>query len=282
MAEPHSIFITGASTGIGLATAKHFHEKGWQVAATMRNPRDAPTWMKGERCEVLPADVTDQASLDNAVEETIAAFGKIDVAFANAGYGLNGPIEGVTEAQMLRQFDVNVHGVSRTIKAVAPDMRRRKDGMIITTSSIGGLIGMPLSPQYIATKHAVEGLIESARFEFAPFNVRLKLVEPGGIKTDFSKRSADWADHPSYAEAIAAGKKMAVELLDSAPEPAKVAEVVFKAATDGSGRLRYLAKPGPYVTMYNWLPDSWWRGMIQLALRNAAKPKPSKEAKATA
>jgi NAD(P)-dependent dehydrogenase (short-subunit alcohol dehydrogenase family) len=271
MPNARSIFITGASSGIGLATARYFHESGWQVAATMRRPNEAPDWMSGDRFEVLPVDVTDQSSLDDAVAEAISAFGKIDVAFANAGYGLNGPIEGVTEDQMQRQFDVNVHGVARTIKAVAPDMRKRKDGVIITTSSIGGLIGMPLSPFYISTKHAVEGLVESARFEFAPFNIRMKLVEPGGIKTDFSRRSAEWADHPAYAEAISAGKKMAVDLLDSAPAPMHVAKVVYKAATDGSQRLRYLAKPGPYVAMYRILPDSWWRGMIQMALRNSAK-----------
>ncbi|MEJ6399563.1 SDR family oxidoreductase [Yoonia sp. 208BN28-4] len=266
-----SIFITGASSGIGLATAKLFHDAGWQVAATMRDPKDAASWMTSDRCEVLACDVTDQGSLDAAVKETIAVFGKIDVAFANAGYGLNGPIEGVSEEQIHRQFDVNVYGVARTIKAVAPDMRAREDGLIITTSSIGGIIGMPLSPMYISTKHAVEGLIESARFEFAPFNIKLRLLQPGGIKTDFSRRSAEWADHPVYAEAITAGKKMSVDLLDAAPAPAKVAEVVLKMATDGKGRLRYLAKPGPYVAMYKYLPDRLWRWMIQMALRNAAK-----------
>lgn len=266
-----SIFITGASSGIGLATAKLFHDQGWQVAATMRDPADAASWMTGERCVVRDCDVTDQSSLDMAVKETLSKFGKIDVAFANAGYGLNGPIEGATDEQMLRQFDVNVLGVARTIKAVAPDMRARKAGLIITTSSIGGLIGMPLAPLYISSKHAVEGLIESARFELAPFGIGMKLLEPGGIKTDFSRRSADWTDHPAYTDAIAAGKKMAVDLLDSAPDPVKVADIVLKMATDGKKRLRYLAKPGPYVAMYKMLPDRLWRSMIQMALRSASK-----------
>lgn len=271
MSQSRSIFITGASSGIGLATAKLFHDQGWQVAATMRDPKDAASWMTGERCVILACDVTDQSALDAAAGETLSKFGKIDVAFANAGYGLNGPIEGATEEQMLRQFDVNVHGVARTIKAVAPDMRARKSGLIITTSSIGGLIGMPMAPFYISSKHAVEGLIESARFELAPFGIQMKLLEPGGIKTDFSRRSADWTDHPAYADAISAGKKMAVDLLDSAPAPEKVAEVVLKMATDGKDRLRYLAKPGPYVALYKALPDRLWRGMIQMALRNASK-----------
>lgn len=268
---PRSIFITGASSGIGLATAKLFHGSGWQVTATMRNPRDAPAWMRGERCEVLPADVTDQASLDGAVGEALAAFGKIDVAFANAGYGLNGPIEGASEAQMHRQFDVNVYGVARTIKAVMPHMRERGAGTVLVTSSIGGRIGMPTAPFYISSKHAVEGLIESARFEAAPFGVAMKLIEPGGIKTDFSARSADWTEHPAYADAIRAGKKMSVDILEGMPAPEEVAKVVLRAATDGKSRLRYLAKPGPYLALYNRLPDRLWRGMIGMALSRAAK-----------
>ncbi len=274
-----SIFITGASSGIGLATAKYFLDKGWHVAATMRNPDDAPDWMKRDTCKALVADVTDQLSLDDAVATTLAAFGKIDVAFANAGYGLNGPVEGVTESQMHHQFNVNVYGVVRTIKAVVPHMRERNSGVIVTTSSIGGIIGMPLSPMYISSKHAIEGLIESARFELAPFNIRMKLLQPGGIKTDFSRRSAQWAEHDTYADAVAAGKKMAIELLDNAPDPAAVAKIVYVAATDGSNRLRYLAKPGPYVAMYKMLPDRWWRGMIQMALRNAAGSADRKQAR---
>jgi len=271
MPDTRSILITGASTGIGRATAKLFHDEGWQVAATMRIPADAPDWMRGDRFEVLPLDVIDQTSIDVAIEKTIAAFGKIDVTFANAGYGLNGPIEGATEEQMKRQYDVNVLGVARTIKGVAPHMRDRGAGVILVTSSIGGRIGMPLSPFYISSKHAVEGLIESARFELLPFGIQLKLIEPGGIKTDFSKRSAAWTDHPAYADAIAGGKKMSVDILEGAPEPESVAKVVMKAANDTSSRLRYLAKPGPYIAMYKTLPDAAWRAMIQFALGRASR-----------
>lgn len=271
MSTPKSIFITGAFSGIGLATAKLFHDSGWRVAATMRDPGDASAWMTGERVEVLPADVTDQTSLDDAVEETLSAFGTIDVAFANAGYGLNGPIEGATDEQMHRQFDVNVLGVARTIKAVMPSMRARGEGLILVTSSIGGKIGMPTAPFYISSKHAVEGLVESARFEAAPFGVGMKLILPGGIRTEFSTRSADWTDHPAYADAIRAGKKMSVDILEGMPAPEEVARVVHKAATDGKSKLRYLAKPGPYLALYNRMPDRLWRGMIGMALNRAAK-----------
>jgi NAD(P)-dependent dehydrogenase (short-subunit alcohol dehydrogenase family) len=268
---PKSILITGASSGIGLATAKHFSKKGWQVAATMRNPSDAPAWMTQEEVRVLPLDVTDQRSVDVAVRRALTAFGKIDVAFCNAGYGLNGPVEGASETQMAHQFDVNVLGVVRTMKAVLPHMRQRKQGRILVTSSIAGLIGMPVSPLYIASKHAVEGLIESARFELKPFGIQLKLIEPGGTRTDFSNRSAAWTAHDAYADVIVASKEMSVNILASAPQPTEIARVVYKAAIDGSDRLRYLAKPGPYVALYRLLPDRWWRAIIQTALNRAAK-----------
>lgn len=268
--NPRTIFVTGASSGIGLATARYFHERGWNVAATLRRPTQAPIWMRGPRIEAFALDVSDQASVDAAVAAATERFGRIDVAYCNAGYGLNGPLEGATEEQMLRQFDVNVFGVIRTIKGVLPQMRARSEGVILTTSSIGGLIGMPISPLYIASKHAVEGLIESARFELQSFGVRVKLIEPGGIKTEFSERSADWTDHPAYRDSIEAGKKMSVALLDRAPPPEDVAKVVYRAARDRSGRLRYAARPGPYLMLYDVLPDVLWRGMIQSALRRAA------------
>lgn len=268
-----AIFITGASSGIGLATAKFFLDQGWRVVATMRDTSDAPPWMNNGRVLIARVDVTAMDSLEAGVARAEEAFGKIDVMFANAGYGLNGPLEGATEEQMHRQFDVNVFGVARTIKAVAPHMRQHGSGIIIVTSSIGGLIGMPVSPYYIATKHAVEGMIESARFELKPFGIRLKLIEPGGIRTDFSVRSAAWTEHPAYSEVIESAKRMALSLLENAPDPSEVAKTVFTAAKDNSERLRYHAMPGPYVMLYKLLPDRLWRAIIEAALRSAAKQK---------
>lgn len=275
--KPKTILITGASSGIGEATVRLFRDKGWNVAATMRSPADAPPWMQGERCLVLPLDVSDRHAILAAVNAASTAFGHIDVLFNNAGYGLNGPVEGATDVDMFHQFDVNLFGQVRVMQAVLPQMRAQRSGLILTTSSIGGRIGFPTSPFYIASKHAVEGLIESARFELRPFGVRLKLIEPGGIKTDFSRRSARWTMHPDYAAQIEAGKSMAVDLLEGMPTPDKVAEVVYRAATDRTDRLRYLAKPGPYIALYRLLPDRLWRNMIQFALNRAAKTVPDRK-----
>lgn len=266
-----TIFITGASSGIGRATARHFMDKGWNVIATMRDTAAAPAWMADPQALVLRADVTERDSLGDALRAALSVFGAIDVMFANAGYGLNGPLEGATEAQMRHQFDVNVLGVARTIQTVAPHMRERGGGTILVTSSIGGRIGMPAAPFYIASKHAVEGMVESARFELKPFGIRLKLIEPGGIRTDFSRRSAAWTDHPAYATTIAAAQRMAIDLLETMPGPETVAKVVFTAAQDRSDRLRYPARPGPYLLLHKLLPDRVWRSMIEGALYRAAR-----------
>ena len=233
----------------------------------MRRPNQAPDWMRRHQ-NVLPLelDVTDRGSVARCVEETIGRFGRIDVLLNNAGYGLNGPMEGATDAQKRRQFDVNVFGLIDVTNAVLPHMRSQRAGLIINISSIGGLIGMPISPLYIATKHAVEGLSESMRYELKPFGVRVKLVEPGGVRTDFIERSSVWTDHPDYTAHIKAAKKMAAELDSGLADPIDIARVIYKAATDPSDRLRYLAKPGPFIALYRMLPDSLWRRLIQWAL----------------
>jgi NAD(P)-dependent dehydrogenase (short-subunit alcohol dehydrogenase family) len=269
--KPKTILITGASSGIGEATAKFFIEKGWNVSASMRDPSRARPWTRAKNVITPAIDVTDQAACVRGAQQTIQHFGKIDVLFNNAGYGLNGPIEGATEEQMHRQFDVNLFGVVRMTNAVLPHMRRRRQGLILTTSSIGGLIGMPVAPLYISSKHAVEGLIESTRFELKPFGIRMKLIEPGGINTDFSRRSAVWTSHPDYLGYIEGAKAMSNSILEGMPKPEEVAKVVYRAANDSSERLRYLARPGMYITLYNLLPDWIWRRMIQGALRSAGR-----------
>lgn len=268
-----TVLITGASSGIGKAAAELFARRRWNVAATMRDPSVAYAhdYTRADHVAVTALDVTDRASIDRAVDETIRRFGRIDVLINNAGYGLNGPVEGASEAQILRQFDVNLFGVVRVMQSVLPQMRARRSGVIVNISSIGGLIGMPGSPLYISTKHALEGLTESQRFELAPFGIRMKLVEPGGIRTDFISRSSDWTTHPDYAGQIAALRAMTRSLDPNLADPRGVARVIYRAASDRSRRLRYLAEPGPYVWLHRLLPDWAWRSLIEAALRMHAR-----------
>jgi len=269
--------VTGSARNIGRATVEELARAGASVVVNAVQAKELCEEVAeginaaGGKAIPVMADITDPASVRDAVAQAIASEGRIDVVFNNAGYGLHGPIEGASEEQMRHQFEVNLFGVVRVMNAVLPHMRTRRQGLILTTSSIGGLIGMPFAPFYIASKHAVEGLIEPARFELRPFGVRLELVEPGGIRTDFVRRSAEWTHHPDYADQIATARSMAITLLDNAPDPAEVARVVHRAATDRSERLRYLAKPGPYVTLNRMLPDALWRRMIQTALSRASR-----------
>ncbi|PSN07406.1 hypothetical protein C7293_30610 [filamentous cyanobacterium CCT1] len=156
-----TILITGASSGIGEATAQRFIRQGWNVAATMRSPQIVKPWTKAPKVITPYLDVTDEPSIAAAVEETLHQFGAIDVLVNNAGYGLTGPLEGISTPQLTQQFHTNVFGLVAMIQSVLPIMRRQNQGTIINVSSIGGRVAFPFASAYHATKFAVEGLSES-------------------------------------------------------------------------------------------------------------------------
>ena len=236
--------ITGASSGIGKATARLFQSKGWSVIATMRSP-DAETDLKTlDRVLVTRLDVTDPASIDAAVSEGIAKFGRIDVLVNNAGYGAYGPLEVFSMDQIRRQFDTNVIGLLAVTKAVLPHFRARRSGTIVNISSIGGKITFPLGTLYHGTKFAVEGLSESLHYELEPIGVKMKIVQPGAIKTDFGGRSFDFANDESiqeYQGTVAAILEAVETMFEDAAEAEVAAEVIWNAATDGTDTLRYTA-----------------------------------------
>ncbi len=239
-----TILITGASSGIGKVTAKYFQEKGWNVVATMRSPEKEAELNQLDRVLVTRLDVQDSASITSAVQEGIAKFGRIDVLLNNAGYGAYGVLEATPIEKIKRQFDVNVIGILETTKAVLPHFRSNKDGMIINVSSIGGKTTFPLGTLYHGSKFAVEGLSEALSFEMEAIGVKVKIVEPGAIKTDFGGRSLDFNNDESlteYQEFV--GKVFSgfssLEAIGS--DPVVVAEVIYQAATDGTAQLRYTA-----------------------------------------
>jgi NAD(P)-dependent dehydrogenase (short-subunit alcohol dehydrogenase family) len=233
-----TIFITGASTGLGKATAKLFHAKGWQVIATMRNPEKDTELKNLKGITLLPLDVTDATQIEKAVKQALA-LGDIDVVFNNAGYGLVGPMEGYSDEAIVRQIDTNLMGVLRITKAFIPHFRERKQGVFVTTTSMGGLLSFPLSSIYHATKWALEGWTESMSFELGLYNIRIKTVAPGGIVTDFMSRSLDAVAHPAYDEANR--KLMALFNADNFSTAEQIAAVVYEAATDDKDQVRYVA-----------------------------------------
>ena len=242
-----SVLITGTSSGIGRATAKLFASNGWNVVATMRNPdgeadRDDPlTSLEGVM--VARLDVIDLDSIAAAVAAATERFGGIDVLVNNAGYGAYGALESTPREKIVRQFDTNVIGLFDVTKAVLPQMRERGSGTIVNVSSMGGKITMPLGSLYHGTKFAVEGLSEALSYELGAIGVRMKIIEPGIITTDFSGRSFDMTVDPELTEYLPVVQGMIAasqaERITSPPE--LVAEVIFGAVTDGSDQLRYVA-----------------------------------------
>lgn len=237
-----TIFITGSSSGLGRATAKLFASKGWKVIATMRNPDKETELDKLSGVVLLPLDVTDPKQIKETVDKAVTR-GGVDVVFNNAGYGMAGPLEGLTDEQIVRMVDTNMMGAIRTTKAFIPYFRERQAGLFINTTSIGGLITVPFNSMYHATKWALEGWSESMAFELKQFGIGLKTVEPGGMKTDFFTRSFDTGRHQAYDKLV--DKVMSVitdpKQIETYSSPVQIAEVVYAAATDGKDQLRYVA-----------------------------------------
>ncbi len=235
-----TIFITGASAGLGKATAKVFQAQGWHVIATMRKPEKETELARLPNITLLPLDVTNPKQIDDTVQKAIA-LSAVDVVFNNAGYSLVGPLEACTDEQIASQINTNLMGVLRVTKAFIPYFRQQQDGLFITTTSVCGFSSNPLSCVYNATKWALEGWSESIAYDLAQWNIKIKTVAPGGIRSNFIN-VMDVATEPAYDELF---KKLNTLFSDGSliefTEPELIAEVVYKAATDGKDQLRYLA-----------------------------------------
>ena len=237
-----TIFITGTSTGLGRATAKLFAEKGWQVIATMRKPEQETELNQLSNIHLMALDVLDIAQIEKTVQEATARY-EIDVVFNNAGYGLAGPFEGSTNEQIIRNVNTNLLGVMFVTKSFIPYFRKRKAGMFICTTSIGGTVTMPMNSVYHATKFGIEGWSESLSYELKQFGIGIKTVAPGGIKTDFAGRSLDLSQHEAYLESF---EKILNVFRDPSRQanhstPEQIAAVVYEAAIDGKDQLKYIA-----------------------------------------
>ncbi|MET0410923.1 MAG: SDR family oxidoreductase [Polyangiaceae bacterium] len=236
-----NVLITGCSSGYGLETARYFHERGWNVIATMRTARP-DVLPRSERLRVLELDVTRPESIAAALE----ASGPIDVLVNNAGIGLLGAFEATPMATVRELFETNTFGVMAMTQAVLPGMRARRSGTIVNVTSSATLAPFPLVAVYTATKMAIEGFSASLAFELAELDVKVKVVEPGyGPSTSFASnghaRMAGLIPEPyaAFAQRIFA----AFAKVDAVTTPSDVAEVVWHAANDESDRLRFPAGP---------------------------------------
>jgi len=231
-----TIFITGASSGIGKATAKLFQSKGWHVIATMRNPEKETALTQLENITVLPLDVTNVKQIASTVARAVS-LAKIDVVVNNAGYGLMSSLEALTEDNIVKQVDTNFLGTVRVTKAFIPYFRERKSGLFINVTSIGGHTGFPFTSIYNGTKWAVEGWSECLSIELSMFGVGVKTVAPSATNTNLFSHHSDVAPLPYY-EAV---EKKMLGMIKPASLPEEIADVIYEAATDNKDQLRYFA-----------------------------------------
>ena len=255
-----TVLITGASSGVGEATARLFARNGWNVVASARAVERIGAWADQPNIARLAMDVTYVAGVQAAVASAAERFGGLDALVNNAGAGLAGAFESIDEADLKAVFEVNLFGPARTIRAAIPPLRASKSGVIVNVTSITGRVGLPFMSPYDSTKFALEGLSESLSYELGLMGIRVKLVEPGGVNTAFSHK---WVRNPLYNPALDG-------LIDkmkaggaTAKGPEGVAEAIYRAAVDPSPRLRYTANgSGPLILLNRLLPPSIWRGMV--------------------
>ena len=240
--------VTGCSSGIGLETAVALAREGHFTFATMRNLKKVEALEKIVKDENLPIsilelDVDNKESMDNAIEKIMEQKGRIDTLVNNAGWGMWGTVEDVSIDEFKEQFETNFFSIVRMIQKIAPIMRKQKSGSIVNVSSVAGRIGFPVSPAYISSKFALEGLSECLRFELSPFGINVITIEPGVIKTNFfdsmkmAKRSDSNSVYNDITSKVISGVKMMAEM---GTDPKEVANAILKSINDKNPLPRYI------------------------------------------
>ncbi len=239
--------VTGSSSGVGLETALALARDGYHTFASMRDVRKAVELEHAAKKENLPIDVIEldvdkEESIVSAIKKVVADKGRLDVLVNNAGYGQFGCVEDVSVDDFRKQFETNFFSIVRIIQEVCPIMRKQNSGIIVNISSVVGRMGLPVSPAYISTKFALEGLSECLRYELGQFGIKITLIEPGVIKTNFfnSMKVPESKIDPKYktlTDNILAGLKMMVEM---GTAPSQVADVIIKAIHDDEILPRYI------------------------------------------
>ncbi len=281
MAISKTVLITGCSTGIGRATAEHLAARGWTVYATARRPETIAD-LGARGCRTLALDVCDEGSMRAAVEAVERAEGAVGVLVNNAGYGQEGVVEEVPMAEVRRQFETNVFGLTRLTQLVLPGMRRQRWGKIVNLSSMGGKLTLPGGGFYHATKYAVEALSDALRFEVRPFGVDVIVVEPGPIKTRFGDTAIDslgglgtpGSPYARFNATVARRIREAYEgpMAVMAAAPEAVARVIEKAIGAARPRTRY---PVTFAARFlmglrRWLPDRAFDAFLRTQFPSAA------------
>ncbi len=244
--------VTGASSGFGQATAALLAAQGFQVFGTSR----APTHSTAGSFELLPLDVCSETSVQTCVQTILERTGRIDLLVNNAGFAQGGALEENSLEDARAQFETNVFGVLRVLKAVLPVMRRQGSGQIITVSSLLGVVAMPYLSLYASSKFALEGMIEGLYHELSPFHIKVSLVEPGFFRTKFDARPPA-APLAVYEVARQSMLRFVRAEVEQGPDPEQVARRIVQLATSASPPLRSYVGPraGLLVALRQWLPQ---------------------------
>ena len=239
------IVITGASSGIGKATAFEFLQKGFKVYACARRVEHM-TDIVEFGASIHPVDITKPEQVEDFIQTVIKEEGKIDVLINNAGFGLYGAVEDITLDQARNQYEVNIFGLAHITKCVLPYMREQKSGRIINISSVGGKVYTPLGAWYHSTKHALEGWSDCLRLELKQFGIKVVLIEPGVIQTGFGDVMADSIKNTSGSGNYQKMAESMIALADDnynsngkSSNPTVVGKAIFKAATASNPKTRY-------------------------------------------
>ncbi|GGE32681.1 short-chain dehydrogenase/reductase [Pullulanibacillus camelliae] len=244
MSKKGVVLITGASSGMGMATAERLLKEGYSVYGAARRVEKMRA-LEAKGAQILAMDVTDDQSLADGVNRIISEQGRIDVLFNNVGYGSYGAVEDVPLEEAKRQFEVNLFGLSRLTQLVLPIMRKQGSGKIINNSSVGGRIYTPLGAWYHATKHALEGYSDCLRFEVASFGIDVIVIEPGSIQSEWSDIMLENVQKVSgktaYADMTHSYVDMSKNMVKNASTPHVIADTVFKAIKARKPKTRYVA-----------------------------------------
>lgn len=235
-----TIFITGASRGLGKETARLFTSKGWNVVATMRNPEKETELTSIENVSIYPLDVTNPQQIIQTVRQVIQSH-DVDVVLNNAGYGLSGPLEALSDEQIVRELNTNLLGTIRVTKEFIPFLKKKGNSRIINITSLAGLVEFPLDSIYNASKWAVEGFTESLHYELCEYGVKVKTVAPGVILTDFGPVSLDSVHVADYDQMHKKYIDYMLGDMSKVSDAGTVAEVIYEAATDDKDQIRYIA-----------------------------------------
>ena len=233
---PRTVLVTGASSGIGAATAQLFHRRGFMVFGTSRSA--GPSSNQG--FPMVKLDVNSDASVKACVEEVLKRAGQLDVLVNNAGYALDGAAEETSIEEAKEQFETNYFGVVRMVKAVLPAMREPQSGRIITIGSLAGIVAIPYSAFYTSTKFALEGYMEALWFELKALGIAVSLIEPGFIRTPINQVSRAAAERISAYDGPRDRALAVMERsVNKGTAPELVANAVLRAAQSRNPKLRY-------------------------------------------